>query len=197
MSSIFSLKIKLLHLEPVIWRRFAVSGDLKLNELHEVIQIVMGWVGGHLHDFKIGKQLYECPELDSDFADSEAADEREVRLSDVVKKTGTRFAYVYDFGDDWQHELLVEDISSPEKGIKYPICLEGERSCPPEDCGGPPGYMDFLEAILNPHHEEHANMLEWIGGSFDPEEFDSSLISEELQDLVKNGMRRWDSDLFS
>jgi len=197
MNSIFNLKIRLLDLEPAIWRRFSVSGDIKLNELHEVIQVVMGWMGGHLHEFQIGNQLYECPEFDSDFEDSEAADEREVRLSDVVKKTGTRFAYVYDFGDDWQHELLVETISSPKKGVKYPVCLEGERSCPPEDCGGPWGYMDFLEAILNPHHEEHDYLLEWIGGSFDPEEFDIGPINEQLQDLVKHGMRRWDSDLFS
>jgi len=197
MKSIFNLKIRLLDIEPAIWRRFSVSGDIKLNELHEVIQVVMGWLGGHLHEFQINNLFYQIPDMDDDYYDSEWEDEREIRLSDVVKTTGTRFAYMYDFGDDWQHELLVETITSPENGIEYPVCLEGERSCPPEDCGGPLGYMDFLEAILNPHHEEHDYLLEWIGGSFNPEEFDSGLINEQLQDLVKHGMRRWDSDLFS
>jgi hypothetical protein len=188
-NSIFQFKITLLGSAPPIWRRIQVK-DCTLDKLHEHIQTAMGWTNSHLHQFEIKGQRYGDPELlDDGFDDFECEDSTKTMLNEILPKTGKRFAfkYEYDFGDSWEHEVLFEGSPTADPKAKYPLCLEGERCCPPEDCGGVWGYSDFLEAIRNPKHEEHENMLEWIGGKFDPEKFDPGKVTKEM----KKGLPDW------
>jgi hypothetical protein len=170
--AIYQLKITLLHSRPPIWRRVLVPGHFTLHKLHLVIQLAMGWEGGHLHHFLVDGQYYSCPYQGSDEEDTGDADSRRVTLAQIAPREKRKFVYEYDFGDSWEHEILVEKILPPEPGAKYPQCVKGKGACPPEDVGGVWGYANFLEAIHNPEHEEHEMYLEWIGGEFDPEAFD-------------------------
>ena len=175
----YQLKITLLEIEPPIWRRFVVRADTPLPKLHRVIQAVMGWADYHLHAFCIADERFGVP--DPHFED-DTHDERGIKLRRFVGP-GERVVYEYDFGDGWQHLVEVEQ-ELPTSDLKHvPACLEGERSCPPEDCGGAWGYAEFLEAIADPEHEEHESMLEWVGGSFDPEAFDPDSVNETLREI--------------
>ncbi len=178
---LFQFKITLLDIKPAIWRRIQVR-DCTLGDLHEFIQGAMGWWNFHLHQFDIYGEQYGPSSLDDIDFDLEVIDEESVRLSDLLPISGkkTRWMYEYDFGDDWRHEILFEGYPPVEKGTKYPICLEGERACPPEDCGGPWGFPNYLKAIADPEHEEHDELLEW-GGAFDPEAFDANAATKAMR----------------
>ncbi len=177
-KKIYQIKVSLMGSNPSIWRRFLVQGLITLHQLHDVLQIVMGWEDYHLHMFTINGQIYGDPELDPD-DEMGANDETQFKLSQLTGREGFEFSYEYDFGDSWQHELTVEKILPAEKGMRYPFCVAGERACPPEDAGGIGGYEDYLQAITNPKHPERKELLEWIGEDWDPEYF--SL--EEVNDL--------------
>ena len=177
--SVYQLKVTLREINPPVWRRILVPGNTKLPDLHLMLQAAMGWANGHLHKFTVDDIDYSVP--DPDFED-DMEDEKRVRLDEVCPRPNTRFSYAYDFGDYWDHEIVVEEISPPERGRKYPACTAGARACPPEDCGGAWGYEEFLAAIRDPNHEEHAEMLEWVGGSFDPEAFDLDQLNQDLAD---------------
>ena len=177
---IYQLKITLKESRPPIWRRFQVRSDVTLAKLHRIIQEVMGWFDGHLHQFIVGRIYYGVPDPDDL---SETRDERKVRLDQILSVPGRKIVYEYDFGDGWEHEIVLEKILSPDPKTRYPRCLDGARACPPEDCGGIYGYADFLEAIRNPEHEEHEEMLEWIGGEFDQEEFDLEAVNQSLKSI--------------
>jgi hypothetical protein len=181
-KDIYQLKITLHGSKPPIWRRVQVPADIRLHKLHKVIQTVMGWSNSHLHQFIDGESYYGEPHPDygSDFFGSDMDDEKKVRLSDLVWGEGGGFDYEYDFGDSWLHRILVEKILPPEPGVRYPRLIKGKRACPPEDVGGLWGYEEFLEAIGDPNHPEHQDMLAWIGGEFDPEEFDMDVINKDL-----------------
>jgi len=181
-SAVYQLKITLRGSKPPIWRRLQVPGDIKLNRLHEVFQAAMGWADSHLHQFIDPPVIYSVPSED-DFPGVERLDERRFQLADLVRREKASFLYEYDFGDSWEHEVVLEKILPPESGVKYPMCLDGKRACPPEDCGGVWGYDSFLEAIQNPDHPEYEDMLEWIGGSFDPEAFEVEKVNKELRKL--------------
>ncbi len=176
---IYQLKITLKEVKPPVWRRIQVPARTKLPDLHLMIQAAMGWYNGHLHCFTIGGKAYG--ELNPDWDDPDMEDEMRVRLDQVAPGKGDRFTYLYDFGDGWEHVIRVEAVLPPKPGTQYPRCLDGGRKCPPEDCGGPWGYEEFLVAIRDPKHEEHENMREWIGGSFDPERFDVDEINANLK----------------
>jgi hypothetical protein len=181
-GSLFQFKITLLDSTPAIWRRIQVP-DCTLDKLHEHIQTAMGWTNSHLHQFKIDGERYGDLELlDDGFEDFECVDSTRTMVSKIVPKTGKRFAfkYEYDFGDGWEHEIQFEGCPTVEKGTKYPLCLEGERACPPEDVGGVGGYEDFLAAIADPKHEEHLSFLEWCGGSFSPDQFDPAEATRRM-----------------
>lgn len=178
MSNIYQMKVTLMDSKPPIWRRIQVPSDISLSKLHQILQAIMGWTDSHLHQFVAGDKIYGVPDPDYGF---EVINERRVKLSQVAKGEKTKFRYEYDFGDNWQHQLLVEKVLPAESGVHYPRCLTGKRACPPEDCGGVYGYSTFLEAIQDPGHPEHQDMLEWVGGEFDPEQFDLEEINRALK----------------
>lgn len=177
LNPVYQLKVTLRGSRPPIWRRVLVPGKFSLHKLHQVIQLVMGWTDSHLHQFIIDGQYYSIPSPE----DLEpVSDERRHSLSQIATREKHKFFYEYDFGDSWEHEIVVEKILSPVSGVKYPACIKGKRACPPEDIGGLWGYETFLEAIGDPHHEEHDSYLEWFGGDFDPEACDLDEINQSL-----------------
>jgi hypothetical protein len=164
---IFQLKVSLAGVRPPVWRRVLVPGGYTLDRLHRVVQHAMGWRDCHLHSFEIDGRQYGEPDPDGELA---LRDELDVRLDAVVGK-GDRFRYTYDFGDWWEHDLVVEDVCAADPDERYPACVEGERACPPEDVGGPAGYAVLLAALADPGHPEHRMMREWAGSGFEPEFF--------------------------
>jgi len=181
---IYEFEITLLEIKPRIWRRFAVWNNDSLMVLHDIIQMVMGWKDCHLHEFSIGDWTYASRDPDFDDLDErETRDERKSYLRDVLGGEGFRFRYRYDMGDNWQHGLEVMKVHTPEKDVRYPVCLAGERACPPEDVGGIWGYANMLEAVADPKHEEHEQYVEWIGGSFDPGAFDLKEVNQMLRGI--------------
>lgn len=181
-TPIYQLKITLQRIEPPIWRRLLVPGFVSLEYLHQMIQAVMPWLDYHLHHFQVGKTFYAVPHPD---AYVEYVDSSDTELSSVLVSEGDKLVYEYDFGDSWTHEISLERIVKPDPGILYPICVAGERACPPEDCGGPTGYGLMLEALADPMHEEHESYKVWSGGSFDSEAFDLEEINANLRVLLE------------
>ncbi|MCU0848733.1 MAG: plasmid pRiA4b ORF-3 family protein [Spirochaetes bacterium] len=178
-EDVFQLKITLDHIKPIIWRRFLVDSDIKLTDLHKVIQTIMGWTNSHLHQFVINKKSYSLPDDDSSI---EIIDYRKIKLNSLCNVPKARFMYQYDFGDGWEHTIVLEKILPSEKGNQYPICIDGKRNCPPEDCGGPYGYTELLTIINNPKNDQYQDMIDWLGNDFDPEEFNIEEINEFLQE---------------
>jgi hypothetical protein len=184
-DTLFQLKITLLDMKPPIWRRFQTR-DCTLDALHDVLQVVMGWKGCHLHRFESNRQTFGDPDLfEEDFLDSDMRDSRTTMLSQIMPKDGKtcRFIYEYDFGDGWRHEIVFEGHPSGQADMVYPTCLEGERRCPPEDVGGPWGYQECLEAIADPSHENHKDFLRWRG-KFDPDTFDLKEVQRQLHSCM-------------
>ena len=169
---VYQLKVTLGDFDQLIWRRLLVSGDTTLGDLHWILQLAMGWTHSHLHFFEIGGAQYSDPSFDLDEAPDEFRDEFRARLDHVVGGEGARLLYEYDFGDCWRHEIEVEKVLPAAEGEIYPKLADGERACPPEDCGGIVGYANFLEEIGDEDHSEHEQSLEWVGGCFDPERCD-------------------------
>lgn len=179
-TAVYQFKITLLDTKPTIWRRIQIP-DCKLNTLHLHIQAVMGWENSHLHRFDIKGDRYGIPEhLDYD-GDGDVVDSRKIMVNEIVSADGKKiaFRYTYDFGDNWEHEVLFEGILKPNPNTKYPVCVEGERAGPPENCGGTPGYEHLLEVLADPRHEEHQGMKEWVG-EFDPERFDARIATVSM-----------------
>ena len=176
----YQMKVTLEDSKPPIWRRIQVTSATALYRLHKILQEVMGWSDYHLHEFIIDNMHYGEPSQDYAF---KMKNDKTMKLDQVISAEGTKFAYIYDFGDNWYHKILVEKILPLEADKHYPICLKGKRACPPEDCGGIHGYYGFVDAIQNPNHPEHDDMLEWVGGSFDPEAFDLDEINQKLRKI--------------
>lgn len=180
---IYQLHIALQELEPLIWRRIWVADNLTLAKLDRVIQTVMGWTNSHLHEFEIDGQRYGM--VPDEFpVDNPAKLDRGFRLAEILGTTVQSFSYTYDFGDNWQHVVTVEELLKPDPEFNtWPICLGGQHACPPEDVGGIGGYIDFLEAMQDPEHDEHRAMWRWHGGPFDPYGFDMNAANRALQRL--------------
>lgn len=176
-EQILQLKISLDHISPPIWRRVLVPDSMTLGELHDVIQLAMGWTNSHMHEFQVHGVSYGEPDLE--YLD-DMFDERDARLSDIALREKLRIKYTYDFGDGWDHSVVVEKFLPVDKTLHYPVCVKGKRSCPPEDCGGPWGYAGLLETIKDPTDPEHDEMIEWIGEDFDPDEFDLDDVNAML-----------------
>ena len=180
-EDIYQIKVTLLETKPPIWRRLLVPASMTLEQLHHALQAAMGWDDCHLHEFSIGRKRFGQPESTDGLMDSSTGNESTVRMFDVLGKVGAKAVYTYDFGDGWEHGIAVEKVLAREPKVVYPICTDGKLNGPPEDCGGVPGYYNLLKAIRDPKHEEHEEMLDWIGEGFDPNEFPVEGINERLE----------------
>jgi hypothetical protein len=176
-SVAYVLVILLKEIEPPIWRRLIVPSSISLKKLHLVLQTTMGWANYHLHQFETAEGVFGTP--DPDYPDG-TLNEARIRLDRFLVGPGDCIQYEYDFGDGWMHELRLEKVIAPVEGDISIECIDGARACPPEDVGGPHGYLEFLHAILDPVHAEHEPMVEWIGGAFDPEKFDAKAVNRAL-----------------
>jgi len=190
-ATVYQFKIVLKDISPTIWRRILVPDTYTFWDLHVAIQDAMGWQDYHLHVFRIRrKNTHSITEIgipnEDRFEDEpEIIVGWDVPISNYFFDIGTTFEYEYDFGDSWEHEIIHEGILIKEKGVKYPLCIGGARACPPEDCGGVPGYYRMLEIISNPNDGEYENMMTWLGNDYDPEQFTPS------EAKFDNPKKRW------
>jgi hypothetical protein len=181
-APVYQLKVGLTGAKPPIWRRLEVPADVSLARLHVIIQVAFGWDGSHLH-------VFETPHGDFGIADPELGHRPadDVSLAQVLPGERAKITYLYDFGDDWRHEIVVEKVLDPDESVAYPRCTGGRRATPPEDCGGIWSYADLLDVLADPAHPEHANSLEWLGldsaAEFDPAAFDAKAITKALSSL--------------
>ncbi len=184
-ASIYQLKVTLYGLRPHIWRRILVPSDLRLSELHPILQVCMGWTDCHLHCFKLGRITYQ-PRLefgpDDPYSEldlvGESLDSASIRLSEALRTTSSRMEYFYDFGDRWQHKILLEKILPVDPEVSYPICVKGVGACPPEDIGGLWGYTELLSRLGDDDFEEEYGEL--VGPNFDPDFFDLEGVNKRL-----------------
>jgi hypothetical protein len=166
-QSVLQLRVQLNDVNPVIWRRLLVPGSVRLAKLADMLIAAMGWQNSHLHAFRVGEARYG---MHADDWPEDEIDEKTVTVLQALRDEQP-FVFDYDFGDSWEHEVVIEDLSWSHLGLKYAVCLDGANACPPEDVGGGGGYEHFLAAIADPDHDEHESFLEWVGGSFDPTDF--------------------------
>ncbi len=182
--TIYRIKVTLKDTEPVIWRRILVPSNVTLHRLHLILQEAMGWTNSHLYRFEIDTKEYGESDPDNDFNELDFIDSKRAKLGQVITAKGNTFVYEYDFGDGWTHDLVVEDILQPVAGTMYPICVDGERACPPEDCGGPHGYSRLLGIIVNPEHEEYRETVTWLGDDFQPSLFSAEKVNRHLKPIL-------------
>jgi len=184
-TAIARLKVTLDHVEPKVLRRIEVPADIKLDRLHLTLQAALGWTNSHLYEIRAKDVGFGF--LDPDGSDG-LLDARKARLIDVLKDAGIKtLRYLYDFGDGWEHTIKIERLTDPEPNVAYPRLIEAAGRCPPEDVGGPWGYRDLIEALQDPGHERHAEMREWVGEEFDPQQFDAEAVKADVAALAK----RW------
>ena len=175
-DAVYQVKITLHGTKPPIWRRLRLPASTTLAQLHQIIQVGFAWEDAHLHAFEVDGRRYSRPDFE---LWDEAADEGGARLRDLAARPGTRLRYTYDFGDSWEHDVLVEDILPPD-GVRHAVCLTGRRAGPPEDCGGVWGYAELCDIIADPGHPDHAERVEWLGRPHDPAAFDKDAINASL-----------------
>ena len=185
-----TIKITLQESEPAIWRRVAITDDISLERLHDIIQAAMGWFDCHLHEFHVGERIYGAPGPDFDDMGLPVLKESGLKLKTLVKQGVERIEYVYDFGDHWVHDVEIESVGSFDADRKYPCYIDGQNPCPPEDVGGMGGFCYFLEAIRDPDHEEHDEMTEWADG-YDPDTLDVERIRIGLDMIAERSRAPW------
>lgn len=179
-GSLLTLHVDLAHVRPKIWRRLVVPADVRLDMVHDILQVTFGWTNSHLHDFSVGEARFGMVDVEEEFL---VVDECAAPLG-AITEAGAKFIYRYDYGDDWEHIVHVEAIS---QNVEPPTvtCTGGARACPPEDCGGPPGYENMLAILRDPKHEEYAEMRTWVGRKYDPEKFDLAAVNKKLGPIEK------------
>ncbi len=187
--ALYQLKITLHDIDPPVWRRVQVWEDTKLPPLHRILQSLFNWEGYHLHEFRMGRRVYAEPDPEDHHFGRKTIDERAVPLNALIDRVGDELEDHYDFGDNWRHYILLEAILLPEEGVAYPRCVAGERNGPPEDSGGPFRYADYLEALRDPDHPEHENLLQWRG-PFDPDTFSRARVNAVLNRTFQRRPKR-------
>ncbi len=181
-KKIFQIQIALRGGQPKIWRRILIPSDLLLSDFHMIIQITMGWTNSHLHQFIKNRTFYtERMEEDDLWDEMDNVDYKKMKVSDLLLKEKEKIVYEYDFGDSWEHDIILEKILPIDNSLKYPICLTGEMNCPPEDCGGVWGYSELLEILKDPEHEEYESYIEWLDEEFDAEYFNINEVNRLLE----------------
>ncbi len=182
-NEICTLRVELCDSEPLIWRQVEVPTSITLKVLHGVVQAAMGWFDQHLWEFRIGKRSFGLP-IDDDWGTERCTGAAKVRLREVLNPRRTVITYVYDFGDDWEHKLILTDIRQGEPGIGYPRYVAGEGNAPPEDCGGIPGFYEKLAIAADPSHPEHGEIRDWLD-DYDPKCIDEVRIKITLGHIAK------------
>lgn len=193
MKDILQLTIKLDHTDPLIWRRILLKKETSFFELHHIIQIVMGWKNYHLFEFNLdGFRVGMIEENENGYGSNQLLDANKTLLSDILSLVEDRFMYNYDFGDGWLHEIALEKLIETEVKRVYPICIDGQLNCPPEDCGGINGFNDILQILENKEHPRYKEIRNWVGKNYDPEQFDTVKVNKKLKQLQKY-ISRWRS----
>ncbi len=198
---IVRIRIELQGIEPTIWRQVDVPSSSTLMALHDIIQVVMGWQDAHLFEFNVGEKVYGNPFPDDSFEERRVYKAKSIRLKTLLERGFDHFVYIYDFGDYWCHDIIVEDVRDGKADIDYPVFVGGARRCPPEDVGSSMGYEEFLEAVTNPRHEDHDQMLTWYGRPYDPNDINERRVRMIIEDFAarrrgplqshRNGKRAW------
>lgn len=183
-ETMYQIKVTLNGVKPPVWRRLLVPSSLSLKDLHKVLQVALGWTDSHLHGFTAKGRHYGIPDLEFGMGQ---INESRVRLDEVLSTEKDVMIYAYDFGDGWEHKIVLEKISEQATEGAAPSCVAGARARPPEDCGGPWGYAELLKIIGDPVHPEHDERLEWLGDQFEPERFDLSEINSVLARMKRRG----------
>ena len=185
-QDIYQIKVTLRDTRPPIWRRLLVPAGLTLDALHDVLQVAMGWDDSHMHEFRIGQRRFGKPDPNDRLMGLDpVGNERATHLYKVLGKVGAKATYTYDFGDGREHVIVVEKVLPPDPAGHYPICVGGKLQGPPDDCGGVPGYYNLLEALRDPDHEEHEDLLDWVGGEFNPDAFSVDEVNQKLAPLQR------------
>lgn len=179
-QAVFQLRLQLQEVRPVVWRRVLVPGAVRLSKLADMLCATMGWQNYHLHQFRIGDALYGMHVEDWEDVDPHEIDESTVTVLQALRDE-RRFFFDYDFGDSWEHEIVIEDLTWNYHALKFAVCIDGQNACPPEDVGGVSGYEGFLAVLGDPDHEEHEHWRAWAGESFAPDVFDLGTVNAELQ----------------
>ena len=174
---VHTLRIELLDVSPMVWRRFLVPSDTKLPKFNRMLEAVMGWEGYHLHMFEVADLRIGQPD---DFS-ADIIDERHLTLEQLLPRAGSQLQWSYDFGDNWRHDVVVDAIEAPSPDVRYPMCTAGGQACPPEDCGGVYGYEELRAVLADPAHAEHEHMRDWAGDGFDPGAFDQMAATARLR----------------
>ena len=184
---LYQLRLTVKWSKPPIWRRVIVRSDMTLDRLHSVIQIAMGWFNCHMHQYLSGagfrRTYYGRPDPQYSDLSNPMLNEKHYSIAGLAPLVRRKIIYEYDFGDGWQHDVLVEKILPPDASFEHPVCLAGENACPPEDCGGIYGYYKLLKILADPQHPEHEGMKGWIGGLWDAERFGLEGINARLRQL--------------
>jgi hypothetical protein len=193
MKDVLQLKVSLDESNPLIWRRILIHKDASFFELHHTIQIAIGWQNYHMFEFilegyRIG-HIFEDEELDGLGGDS-LLDSRNIRLKEVISSNGVEVKYVYDFGDYWEHTIVVEEMLDLDPGCTYPVCIAGEMACPPEDCGGIHAHYENLEILSDKKHPEYKGTKSWMPRGYDPAKFNLEKVNQQLNKLDVY-IRKW------
>lgn len=186
MDTILQLKILLRGTKPPIWRRVLVKKTITFEALHDVIQIAMGWTNSHLHEFAVNGTRIGQPldEFDLSYGE-DLLDESTVILGSVLDKVKQQINYSYDFGDSWEHSIMVEKLHPDDTTMFYPACIGGKLNCPPEDCGGIPGFYELQAILADKRHPDRREMVAWLGGPYDSQAFDQEKVNRQLSRLSR------------
>lgn len=178
------IRIEIQDTDPLVWRELDVPLSTTLAMMHDIIQVVMRWWDYHLYEFEVGGRIYGVPSSDDALYERKVYKASGLRLATVLERGIREFLYVYDFGDNWRHRITVRDVRQGDADVEYPRFIAGERRAPPEDVGSISGFEEFLEAVTDPEHEQHARMLEWYDGPFDPDDIDEQRLRMIISDFA-------------
>lgn len=199
-SRILEIYVSLEPTEPLVWRKFLVRDSLTMYQLHEILQVVMGWMHSHLFMFRTDDLVIDEPDPDDEWYRVQFKDARRTKISSVLGSVGDSLIYEYDFGDSWQHTVRLERIvHESEVMFSVPRCIDGKSACPPEDCGSFPGFHHLKEVIADPEHEEYEELIRWLDGyypNYDPNEFSLSAVNKILK-IGAGKYLKWMSKLFA
>ena len=188
-NKIYQLKVGLVESKPLIWRKILVHDQTLLPEFHHILQTTMGWDNAHLHQFSNRNIIYSPPD---EYNELPYTDYRKIKLNKLLKHINVHIVYEYDFGDGWEHEIVLEEVLNKESPQIYPLCIDGKNACPPEDCGGIGGYQNLLTILSNPAHQEYDEWIEWLGGEFDPKVFNIEEVNKMLHSEDYGVISLWD-----